>query len=94
MFKPNTPPQRRTNMTTPYKFAGMPSNSAVASLVTMLVCAWFVLAGGAILTDKHSEHTVENARAPSVSMASVPEYHIRAVDTSTGMEITASRFTL
>lgn len=78
-------------MTTTYKFAGLPSNAAVSSLVTMLVCGWFVLAGGAILTDRHSEHTVENARAPSVTVAAMPDYQVHAVDTSTGMEITATR---
>ena len=34
-----------------YRFASYPSNSAVASGVTMLVSAWFLVAGGLILTD-------------------------------------------
>ncbi len=34
-----------------YKFAHYPSNSVVASGVTMLVSAWFLVAGGLILTD-------------------------------------------
>ena len=94
MFKPNTTRNGEKKMTTAYRFAGLPSTSAVSSLVTLLVCTWFAVAGGAILTDHHSEHTVENARAPSDALAALPEYHVRAIDTSTGMEITASRFTL
>ena len=34
-----------------YKFAAYPSNSSVASGVTMLVSLWFLVAAGAILTD-------------------------------------------
>lgn len=48
-----------------YNFSTMPSNSAVAASVTLLVTAWFALAGGAILTDNHSEGTIEAARAPA-----------------------------
>jgi hypothetical protein len=70
-------------MNTPYRFAGLPSNSSVTAAVTLLVSAWFVMAGGAILTDKHSEHTVENARAPAV--------HMTAMQTPAGVEITATR---
>jgi hypothetical protein len=55
-----------------YRFAGLPSNSSVAGIVTLLVSAWFVLAGGAILTDQHSEQTVENARAPAARLAEIP----------------------
>lgn len=50
----------------PYEFASLPRTSSVAGLVTMVVSGWFVLAGAAILTDRHSEHTLESARsAPS-----------------------------
>ena len=55
-----------------YKFSGMPSNAAVASMVTILVSAWFVLAGGAILTDQHSEANVDSARAVAMSSAEIP----------------------
>ena len=48
-----------------YNFSAMPSNSSVSASVTLLVCAWFGLAGGAILTDNHSEGTIEAARAPA-----------------------------
>jgi hypothetical protein len=34
-----------------YKFSEVPSNDTVASFVTLLVCAWFTAAGGAILAE-------------------------------------------
>lgn len=79
---------------TTYEFTALPGSSAVASLVTLLASAWFVLAGGAILTDHHSERTVENARTPALTMAALPDYHVRAADTASGMQITATRSTL
>ena len=51
-----------------YKFSAMPSNAAVTSFVTVLVTAWFALASGAILTDQHSEATIEMARAATVDV--------------------------
>ncbi|HUP97572.1 MAG TPA: hypothetical protein VM073_06520 [Usitatibacter sp.] len=57
-----------------FKFSGLPSNAAVSSVVTLLVSAWFVAAGGAILTDQHSEGTIESARgAPVVSSGTIPD---------------------
>ena len=55
-----------------YKFSDMPSNAAVSSVVTLLVSAWFVLASGAILTDQHSEATIESAHALPVQYTDVP----------------------
>jgi hypothetical protein len=55
-----------------YKFSELPSNAAVASLVTVLVSAWFALASGAILTDQHSEATIEMARAVPMASADIP----------------------
>jgi hypothetical protein len=64
----------------PFQFAGLPSNSAVAALVTMIVSGWFVLASGAILTDQHSEHTIESARsAPAQVTAIAPEARLTIV---------------
>jgi hypothetical protein len=40
-----------------YKFADLPSNSFVASLVTLLVAGWFLIAAGAILSDPPSIYT-------------------------------------
>lgn len=50
-----------------YEFSSLPSNSAVAGGVTFLAAAWFVLAGGLILSDHHSEATLEAARPAPVS---------------------------
>ena len=49
-----------------YKFAEYPSNSSVASGVTLLVAAWFLVAAGAILADpvSHYTHRVEAEAAP------------------------------
>ena len=57
----------------PYEFARLPRTASVAGLVTMMVSGWFVLAGAAILTDRHSEHTVESARAPEQVAQVVPD---------------------
>ena len=52
-----------------YKFAEFKSESSVASGVTMLVSAWFLVAAGAILADPASPYTqrtvVKEAAAPS-----------------------------
>ena len=44
-------------MNTAYRFAELPSNSSVASSVTLLVSAWFLVASGAILADPASPYT-------------------------------------
>jgi hypothetical protein len=49
-----------TKMNT-YKFAAYPSNSSVASAVTMLVSVWFLVAAGAILSDAPSVYTQRQA---------------------------------
>ena len=46
----------KTNMND-YRFAEYPSNSTVASGVTLLVSAWFLVAAGAILADPSSPYT-------------------------------------
>jgi hypothetical protein len=62
-----------------YEFNQLPSNSAVSSVVTVLVSAWFLLAGGAILSDQHSQHNVEMARTPSMASTVVPDAHFTIV---------------
>ena len=62
----------------PYDFVSLPRPSSVAGAVTMLTSAWFVLAGGAILTDQHSEHTVESAR-PAAVVAEAPAWAVTPV---------------
>ena len=72
MFTTNTPRKGTKTMNT-YKFSGLPSNSSVAATVTLLVCAWFAMAGGAILTDQHSQATIESARAVPASVTEIPD---------------------
>jgi hypothetical protein len=45
-----------------YQFlARLPSNGSVASLVTLVVSAWFLVAAGAILSDPASVYTQRSA---------------------------------
>jgi len=46
-----------------FRFAAYPSNSSVASGVTVLVSAWFLVAAGAILSDPSSPYTTRPVRA-------------------------------
>ena len=62
-----------------YEFNQLPSNSAVSSVVTVLVSAWFLLAGGAILSDQHSQQNVDMARTPSMASSVVPDAHFTIV---------------
>ena len=61
-----------------YQFlAKLPSNGSVASLVTLLVSAWFLVAAGAILTDPTSVYTqrpamTAQAGQPRVAQAATP----------------------
>ena len=61
-----------------YSTPAYPSNASVSSAVTMLVSAWFLLASGAILTDQHSEATIEMAKTPAHAQI-VPEAHFSIV---------------
>ena len=59
-----------------YKFAEFKSESSVASGVTVLVSAWFLVAAGAILTDPASPYTqraVTEAAAPAAAVTTVAE---------------------
>jgi len=60
----------------PYEFASLPRTSSVAGAVTMLASAWFVLAGAAILSDRHSEYTVESSRPAPVAEATAVAHAI------------------
>jgi hypothetical protein len=72
-----------------YKFAQYPSDSAVASGITLLVSVWFLVAAGAILSDPTSQYTQRDevrAAAPLVHTADAspiagspvaPEAHFR-----------------
>jgi hypothetical protein len=57
-----------------YKFDGLPGNSAVVSVVTLAVCAWFWIAGAAMIVSPHTEPAPAAATqvvytAPAVSIA-------------------------
>ena len=67
-----------TNMNE-YRFAEYPSNSTVASGVTLLVSAWFLVAAGAILADRDSPYTqrpvvAQAAPAPVVAALTPATY--------------------
>jgi hypothetical protein len=63
-----------------YRSVLTPSNSSVATgVVTMAVCAWFLMATGAILTDNHSETLVEAARASVAEQLVVPDDRVTIV---------------
>ena len=53
-----------------YRFAEVPSNDSVASLVTLLVCAWFLAASGAMLTESsvESQSRALHAKTPVVTV--------------------------
>jgi hypothetical protein len=69
-----------------YRFADLPSNSSVASLVTLLVSGWFLIAAGAILADPPSVYTQRSqtlaVRAPQAvdappnAVATAPEARV------------------
>ena len=78
MFKPNIDRKGSSDMNT-YRNESLPSSAAVSSFVTVLVSAWFVLAAGAILTDQHSEGTLEMAKTPSSHAQVTPDAHFSIV---------------
>ncbi|HUQ27657.1 MAG TPA: hypothetical protein VM051_03645 [Usitatibacter sp.] len=54
---------------TEYKFAEYPNNESVASGVTLLVSAWFLVAAGAIIADPSSPATrALDARAQAATV--------------------------
>jgi hypothetical protein len=57
-------------------FSFLRGESTVAAAVTAVVCAWFLMAAGAILTDPVSPYTtrtVHTAAAPAGPVAIAPE---------------------
>ena len=51
-----------------FVFAGTPSASPAAAVVTFAVSAWFLVAGGLMLTDKPSDGTASQAGALASSV--------------------------
>lgn len=62
-----------------YRSAPIPSSSSIAGAVTMIACTWFLMATGAILTDRHSETLVESTRAAVAEMNVVPDTRVTVV---------------
>jgi hypothetical protein len=62
-----------------YEFTQVPSNATVTTVVTLVVSAWFVLAGGAILSGHHSEGTLEMANTPTSHAQVTPDAHFQIV---------------
>ena len=55
-----------------YKFAEVPARDSVASFVTLLVCAWFTAAGGAMLVEPSlGEQARAASRTPVVTVRHV-----------------------
>lgn len=86
-----------------YRFADLPSNSSVASLVTFLVSGWFLIAAGAILSDPPSVYTqgsqAQAARVSQVEVlpnaaAIVPEARLTILVVAKRTPATASAITL
>ena len=69
-----------------FRFAEVPSNDSVASLVTFLVSAWFLAAGGAMLAEPSVD---SQARA----MAKTPVVTVRQLSVSEAVQPDA-RFTI
>jgi hypothetical protein len=66
----------------PFQFAHIPSNESVASLVTIVASAWFLMAAGAMLAEPSVEQQARalHAKTPvvvvrQVSAMQMPEAH-------------------
>jgi hypothetical protein len=75
MFDTNS--VKETRMT--YRTAPIPTTGSIASVVTLVACAWFLAAMGAILTDNHSEALVESTRAAVAEQRVVPDDRVTIV---------------
>ena len=75
-----------------YKFAEVPSNDTIASVVTLLVCAWFTAAGGAILAEPTVDHQARAAhRTPVVTVRQVAVMQEQQPAVRESMTVVASR---
>jgi len=62
-----------------YAFPTYPSSSLVASGVTVLVSAWFLVAAGAILSDPSSPYTRKEAASNVPAKTASVEVNLRRV---------------
>lgn len=59
-----------------YRFVALPSNSSVATFVTLAVCGWFLAAAAAILDDPSSpyiEREIRRAHGAGETVAIAPQ---------------------
>src|SRR5260221_2016199 len=68
-------------MNAAYRFAELPSNSSVASFVTLLVSGWFLVASGAILADPASPYTqrAQSQTVPAPQFARVADARLATI---------------
>ena len=52
-----------------YKFAALPSNGSVAAAVTLLVSAWFLVAGGTIISESPAERSARASQHKPAAVA-------------------------
>ncbi|MEO7744223.1 MAG: hypothetical protein ABIR98_14900 [Usitatibacter sp.] len=56
-----------------YQFAAFPSNSSVASAVTLAVCAWFPVAGASMITERPApQGSSASVAAPATVVYAAP----------------------
>ena len=76
----------------PFKFAEVPSNDSVASLVTFLVSAWFVAAGGAMLSEPAWESQARAyAKTPEVTVKQLSVTQVEQPDAKFTIQVVAQR---
>ena len=78
MFDTNTTAAKEKTMNT-FRFAPLPTESAVGGAVTLLVSAWFLVAVGAMLTDSHSDALVRAAENHRVAQQIAPDARLTIV---------------
>jgi hypothetical protein len=75
-----------------YKFTKVPSNDTVATVVTLLVSAWFTAAGAAMLAEPSVEQQARNAhRTPVVTVRQLAVLEEQQPDVRFTVNVVASR---
>lgn len=72
-------------MNSTYRFANLPSHSSVAAGVTVLACAWFLVAAGTLVSEAGFDSHREAAQAvrPAQAAAEIaPEARLKIVVTA------------
>ena len=80
----------------PFKFAQVPSNDSVASLVTLIVSAWFLMAAGAMLAEPSVDQQARSmhAKTPVVSVRQVSAMQEEQPDARFTIHVVAQRSAL